>query len=577
MSAARQKEDELAVLADFVVRPGETRRFAEEFLVSHEAFQDGVCAAAWDEMMRAESDDPVKLQRILWRNLQIGNDGKAQDAVLDLASPNVGICQVRLHDLAMREYQANVRAAVAAATASVSDCADGESFEEKVRLAVAEVPKPPKLGCSREELLEEGKQDALTELPEIPSRLLHVPGFIDDLVEYTLATAYKPNRTLAFAGALALLGHLASRKYCDRRRTRTNLFILAAIRSGCGKEWIRAVNRTVLTKCRLGPSVQDELASGEAIEEVLWKQPSTLLQLDEFQKLLERFANVRDQNAQKIEENLTKLYTKSGSVYTLRTKATAPEQAGRTVEDPSLSLFATGVAHRIYATLTPTAIEDGFVGRCLVFDSEVEGPDNTFEEDPVPIPPSVLAMTEEFANVAERQKVTNTVEPLFVPYAEQVNARIVKITAEIRARKNACDAKDDVAGVALWARAGEKVSKLALIYAVSENPTNPVITFAGVNWAWELVQELIGRMLARIENWMTNGKSDEYARKVIVYLRKNGGRASRRDVMRRLKIPDKKTMLDVEDLLVMRNDVTAHQASKNSVIYRLVQSAAKGE
>ena len=571
---AERRKDELSVLADFVMRPGETRRFADEFLVTYRAFRDGVCAAAWDEMTRSESTDSVKLQAILWRHLQIDRDSAAKDAVLDLASAGVGICQVRLHDLAMREYQAKVNAAVATAAASIADCADGETYAEKLRLAISDIPTPPKLDCCREELLAEG-ESGVTELPEIPARLLHVPGYIDDLVEYTLATAYKPNRTLAFAGALALLGHLASRKYFDRRRTRTNLFVLAAIGTGCGKEWVRSVNRTVLAKCRLGASVQDELASGEAIEEMLWKQPSTLLQLDEFQKLLERFANARDQNAQGIQGYLMKTFTKSGSFYTLRTKATAPDQAGRTVEDPSLSVFGTGIARRIYATLTPTAIEDGFVGRCLVFDSEVEGEDNTFEGDLVPIPPSVFAMTEEFANIAERQKTSGVLDPLFVPYAEGVNDLIVRITKEIRERKRDCVAKDDVAGEALWARAGEKVSKLALIYAVSEDPAKPVISLSAVNWAWELVRVLIDRMLTRIASWMTSGEIDEFARKVIVNLRKNGGRASRRDVMRSVKIPDKKTMQDVEDLLVMRNDITLLPVSKNSVIYLLGKSTSK--
>ena len=46
----------------------------------------------------------------------------------------------------------------------------------------------------------------------------------------------------------------------------------------------------------------------------------------------------------------------------------------------------------------------------------------------MPIPPSVFAMTEEFANIAERQKTSGVLDPLFVPYAEGVNDLIIRIT-----------------------------------------------------------------------------------------------------------------------------------------------------
>lgn len=45
----------------------------------------------------------------------------------------------------------------------------------------------------------------------IPTELLRVPGFISEVMDFTLETAPYPNQPLAFCGALALLASLGGR------------------------------------------------------------------------------------------------------------------------------------------------------------------------------------------------------------------------------------------------------------------------------------------------------------------------------------------------------------------------------
>ncbi|MBQ0033496.1 MAG: hypothetical protein KBT68_11965, partial [bacterium] len=52
-----------------------------------------------------------------------------------------------------------------------------------------------------------------------PVELLDMPGFVNALADYTYRTAQRPNRVTAFAGALAMLSHLAGRKFTDARST----------------------------------------------------------------------------------------------------------------------------------------------------------------------------------------------------------------------------------------------------------------------------------------------------------------------------------------------------------------------
>jgi hypothetical protein len=84
-----------------------------------------------------------------------------------------------------------------------------------------------------------------------PDSLLHVPGFVDDVMAHTLRTAPYPERTLAFCGALALQAVLAGRKVRDESDCRTNLYLLALANSGAGKDHPRKVNQRVLIEAGL--------------------------------------------------------------------------------------------------------------------------------------------------------------------------------------------------------------------------------------------------------------------------------------------------------------------------------------
>src|SRR5262245_70188 len=103
----------------------------------------------------------------------------------------------------------------------------------------------------------------------IPERLLRVPGFIEEVMAYTLETAPYLERALAFAGALALQALLAGRKVRDAADNRTNLYVLALANPGAGKDYPRKVNQKVLLEAGLTGGLADTFASGEGIEDRL--------------------------------------------------------------------------------------------------------------------------------------------------------------------------------------------------------------------------------------------------------------------------------------------------------------------
>ena len=116
---------------------------------------------------------------------------------------------------------------------------------------------------SRLEREDKPEQPTVVDPGRLPEHLFDVPGFIRQVMDFTLANAPYPNVGLAFCGAVALQSFLAGRKVCTEGDLRTNIYLLALASSGTGKEFPRKVNSQVLHQVGLSSSLGDKFASGE--------------------------------------------------------------------------------------------------------------------------------------------------------------------------------------------------------------------------------------------------------------------------------------------------------------------------
>jgi hypothetical protein len=155
----------------------------------------------------------------------------------------------------------------------------------------------------------------------IPHELLRVPGFIDEVMRYTLDTAPYPEPVLAFAGSLTLQALLAGRKVREAMDNRTNLYVLSLANSGVGKDHARKVNARVLYEAGLADCLGTSFASGEGIEDRLFDQPASLFQVDEIDGLLLRVGQARDARHEAIVSMLLQMYSSAPTVYVMRAKA----------------------------------------------------------------------------------------------------------------------------------------------------------------------------------------------------------------------------------------------------------------
>lgn len=363
----------------------------------------------------------------------------------------------------------------------------------------------------------------------IPEKLLAVPGFIEDVLKLTMSSAPYPNRVLAFTGALALLAFLVGRKVQDKRDNRSNVYLIALADSGTGKDHPRKVNFNIAFLAGVSGSIGDTFASGEGLEDALFMHPAMLFQADEFDCIFNTLKYSKDNRAESINEKLLKLYGSSNSLYPMRKKALVKKKNSDErmevshIVNPNLVLLGTAIPKYFYESLSRRVLENGLVARCII----VEAGNRGDAGNPCPITPSdVLLRAARYlvdldlgGNLAGEYP-----KPLIISETAEATARLKEIQAECDRRYDFFEKANEGGAKALWARAHEKICKLAMLHGISSNVYSPVITEKSVEWAWRFVDHLTRRMLFMAANYVYENVFDEKCQKVTRLLDAAGGR-----------------------------------------------------
>ncbi|MBX3399528.1 MAG: bifunctional DNA primase/polymerase [Gemmataceae bacterium] len=354
------------------------------------------------------------------------------------------------------------------------------------------------------------------ELPDpgpIPDELLRVPGFIDEVMHYTLDTAPYPEPVLAFAGALTLQALLAGRKVRDAMDNRTNLYVLSLANSGVGKDHARKVNARILYEAGLADCLGTGFASGEGIEDRLFVQPASLFQVDEIDGLLLRVGQSRDARHEAIVTMLLQMYSSASSIYVMRAKANHERSV---IDQPCLCLFGTAVPKLFYEAMSARLMTNGFLARLLILECRGRGAGRDDTERPIPA--SILEAAKWWAafkpgasgNLADWHPT-----PHRVPHTDEAAAVFRDVRERADAEYARCERANDPAGMAIWARAYEKARRLALLHAVSACRDNPVITPDAATWAGSFVEHQTRRMLFMARQHASESEFDARRKRLL--------------------------------------------------------------
>ena len=411
----------------------------------------------------------------------------------------------------------------------------------------------------------------------VPDKLLSIPGFIDDVVKLSMQSAPYPNRVLSFTGALALLAFLVGRKVQDKRDNRSNIYLIALADSGTGKDHPRKVNFNIAFRAGVAGAIGDAFASGEGLEDALFMHPSMLFQADEFDCIFNTLKYSKDNRAESINEKLLKFYGASNTIYPLRKKASAKKKDGTVHEiahivNPNLVLLGTAIPQYFYESLSRRVLENGLVARCVIVEAGKRGEAG----NPQPITPSdsLIRAATYLANLDVNGNLTNEYpKPLIITETPEATAALREVQQECDRRYNFYEAQNEGAAKALWARAHEKVCKLAMLHGISSNVYNPLITDKSVKWAWKFIDHLTRRMLYMADRYVYENIFDEKCQRAIRKLQEHGGRLPHSKLLRLLH-ESADSMKKIAETLQEKGTVQVEYDSSvrpAAKIYRLVE------
>ncbi len=400
-----------------------------------------------------------------------------------------------------------------------------------------------------------------------PEHLLHVPGFIGDVISFNVETAQRPQPVLALAAAISLQATLAARKVRDERGNRTNLYCVGLAPSGAGKDHARKVNKNILFQAGLGAHEgSEDLASDAGLVTAVHREPAVLFQIDEFGRFLRTIGDPkRAPHLFNVLTALMKLYSSADTVF--RGKAYADAKRSKVIDQPCVNVYATTVPEHFFESLTAESLNDGFIARLLVFEAEATPPrQRSIARD---VPEHLLEVARwwgEFqpgGNLAREHP-----EPAVIPCTDEAG-RIFDELAELVDTELA---RSNVEGRSLWARAEEKACRLALVYACSADREKPVMDERAARWACDLSVHLTRRSLLVASQWVADGQFDARQKRVVRIVRKAGGRITRSEFCRRTQWLTQRERQEVIDNLVETDQVeivVEETATKPKVIYAL--------
>ncbi len=350
-----------------------------------------------------------------------------------------------------------------------------------------------------------------------------VPGFINELVSYMLATAPYPNLPLAFCGALALLSLLVGRLVKGTTGLHPNIYLIGLANSASGKNWPRTINTNVLAAANMLHMLGGRFASSEGLEDFMYRTRKALFQIDEFDSLLVAINKPGDPAGAGKSAALCTFYTSSHSDYPLRSKAS--EETSRSIRNPYLTILGNCPPKNFFDELTVKSCTNGLVGRSLVIEAVMRGRGQKVAV--TEIPPIILEQVEFWRDFApgKGDLVAMNPDPIIIPEDEDAAEILSAAWRAAEDQYSRCEVNQDNAGCSIWGRVIEQAYKLAMLYACSANCHEPRITAAAATWATTFAMRHAGWLWAQVTE-RTGGDSEIESRigRLIGRLRARGGK-----------------------------------------------------
>lgn len=371
-----------------------------------------------------------------------------------------------------------------------------------------------------------------------------LPGMLEAVAQYAMATAAHPVRLYAVAAALALGSTVCARRYTTMSANYSTLYFLVVGRSGSGKEHTRRVVHSVLRSADaaslIGPN---EWTSRSAVWSSVYQQPQSVAILDEIGQFLGAATGGSDGASMKngVLTALMELYgrvddtaiTPQFSTLTLTDKQRKAAER-KQIERPALSVVGLTTPDEWYDSLKSNRISSGFLNRFLVMESDAGlgdlGEHGAAVDVPAAVsewvrqlltPQSTLDTLQRPANIpaARALSISGDAFALFTQFKRECNRRADRLVADRLGE--------------LPVRANEQAMRLALIAALARDPAAVAVELLDAEWAVQCVSYLLGLLIEKVQERLSDSPIHALRNRLLTQLREAGAKGlTLREMMR---------------------------------------------
>jgi len=421
--------------------------------------------------------------------------------------------------------------------------------------------------------IEVNKVELPTDPGPMPLELMRIPGFVSEVMDLCLATAPYPNHVMAFSGALALQAFLAGRKVRDPGDNRTNLYLLGLAHSAAGKDWPRKLNTRILFEIGAAGCLGERFSSGEGVQDALYLSPSMLFQTDEIDGILQSMNRSKDGRYESLMSTLLTMYSTANSVYPMRRKA--GKEAPGAIDQPSLVVYGTAIPNHYYEALSERMLTNGFFSRMIILECGERGSGQ--EPKVLDIPERVIATARWWNDYKPGTGNLQSWHPIPTIVSQDEEGRDVLVEARLEAEReyNRAERKNDPVGTTVWGRVSEQMRKLALLYAISENHREPVITKSAAEWAARFVTHQVRRMLFMAGNHVAENSYHADCLRLIRKLQETPERQLPHSLLLKRMKMDAKSFQEMITTLEQQGDIATSimaTTGRPQRVYKLLRS-----
>lgn len=355
---------------------------------------------------------------------------------------------------------------------------------------------------------------------KFPKKLLNVPGFVHQVMDFNLRGAIRPQPELALAGALSLLGAITGRKVAGETRLRTNLYAIGLCDTGGGKDRGLQANKQLLMAAGMERFIpMEDLASAAALVNAMKSQPAVLLQIDEIGKFLRATKDTTaNPHLAEVVTVLMKFFSCANSFYA--GKGYADTDKKNQLVNPHVCLYGVSVPQSVMESISVENMTDGFLSRLMIFEASDNSPAAVrypIFDDPSEDLVNELKWWNEYQPGTGNLAGLNTPCPRVILDGPGVNDMFYAAEEWYREQREAGEA-----GAALWTRAAEKARKLALLYQLSVDRESHELNQEAATWALDVVLHLTKRMIFMSRDWISDSRIGSDKNKIIRLLRERG-------------------------------------------------------